>query len=203
MSFLSLAPTTELEAVNLMLSSIGESAVADLSDPLNSDALFAISCLSTSNRTLQAVGWFFNTRRETWERLVDDTIVVPTTSLSVATTGDSKGIHAVVSAGKLYDLDNNTFVWTQDLSVEVVYIVPFTDLPQAARDYIVEDAGLRFQESTVGSEVLYKFERDRLVRYRGTLMREQRRSAQPNMYTDSLSVARVKLGRAGAFIRLQ
>jgi hypothetical protein len=34
-------------------------------------------------------------------------------------------------------------------------------------------------------------------------MREQRRSAQPNMYSDSTSVARVKWGRMGAFIRLQ
>jgi hypothetical protein len=76
MSFLTSACMTELEAVNLMLGSIGESAVASLGDPLNSDALTAISCLSTSNRTVQSIGWFFNERFETWPRTVDGEIIV-------------------------------------------------------------------------------------------------------------------------------
>jgi hypothetical protein len=202
MSFLTSACMTELEAVNLMLGSIGESAVASLGDPLNSDALTAISCLSTSNRTIQSIGWFFNERFETWPRTVDGEIIVPLNALSVATTGVSKGIRAVRSNDKLYDVDNNTFVWTQAPDVQVIYIIPFEDLPQAARDYIVEDAGIRFQANSVGSEALYKFERDRMYQLRSLLMREQRRTSQPNMLTDSWSVARVQLGRMGGSVRI-
>ena len=54
------ATTTELEAVNIMLSSIGEAPVNSLSSGLV-DAELAQTTLHNVSREVQAAGWSFNT----------------------------------------------------------------------------------------------------------------------------------------------
>lgn len=56
-----LAPTTELEAVNAMLSAIGEAPIADVDAATQADADIAISTLREVAREVQANGWRFNT----------------------------------------------------------------------------------------------------------------------------------------------
>jgi hypothetical protein len=169
-------------------------------DPLNSDALRHLLPQHVQPHS-PVGGLVLQQRRETWERVLGE-IIVPLNVLSVATTGVSKGIHAVVSAGKLYDLDNNTFTWTQDLSVEVVYIVPFRTFRRPPETTSSRTPAPLPGANSVGSEALYKFERDRMFAIAALLMREQRRTSQPNMLTDSWSVARVQLGRMGGSVRI-
>jgi len=59
-----LAPTTELEAVNVMLSSAGEAPLpvgTDLSVATASDVVVALNILRNSTREVQSMGWKFNT----------------------------------------------------------------------------------------------------------------------------------------------
>ncbi len=59
-----LAPTTELEAVNAMLSSAGEAPLptgTDLSVATASDVVTALNILRNSTREVQSMGWKFNT----------------------------------------------------------------------------------------------------------------------------------------------
>ena len=53
--------TTELEAVNTMLSTIGEAPVNSLTGSLPTDASMAKNILNEVNREVQSGGWKFNT----------------------------------------------------------------------------------------------------------------------------------------------
>ena len=58
---MSLAGTTELEAVNTMLSMIGEAPVNSLTGTLPLDATIAKNTLTEISREVQAAGWHYNT----------------------------------------------------------------------------------------------------------------------------------------------
>ncbi len=64
MAITNLNPTTELEAVNSMLNSIGEAPVSDLTVVLQQDVAVAISLLTDATRDVQTLGWRFNTEFE-------------------------------------------------------------------------------------------------------------------------------------------
>jgi hypothetical protein len=57
----SLSATTELEAVNAMLATIGESPIADVDTATQADATIAINTLRDVVREVQSMGWKFNT----------------------------------------------------------------------------------------------------------------------------------------------
>lgn len=63
-AIVNLAPMTELEAVNAMLSAIGEAplpAGTDLSTITQADVLMALNLLRNTTRDVQSMGWRFNT----------------------------------------------------------------------------------------------------------------------------------------------
>lgn len=55
-----LAPTTELEAMNTMLSAIGEAPITDISAATQADVAMALNILRNTTREVQSVGWRFN-----------------------------------------------------------------------------------------------------------------------------------------------
>ena len=61
MAFISLTPMSELEAVNLLLSAIGEAAVSSLETATTVEVTQAKNLLSNVNRAAQQKGWHFNT----------------------------------------------------------------------------------------------------------------------------------------------
>ena len=59
---MSLSPTTKLEAVNTMLTSIGEQPIQNMNDLAGlSDASIAEQILDNVSRAIQSRGWIFNT----------------------------------------------------------------------------------------------------------------------------------------------
>lgn len=52
---------TELDAVNAMLSAIGEAPIADVDTATQADVIIAINELRNATREVQAMGWRFNT----------------------------------------------------------------------------------------------------------------------------------------------
>lgn len=165
-----LTPTTELEAINTILSVIGESPVSSLSEISSvADAVNAQLILSEVARQVQTRGWHFNTE-DNFELLPENGtgyINVPSNCLRVDTHGDDREVDVTQRGQRLYDKKNHTFAFTKSLKCQVVLLLPFTDLPQAARHYITVKAARIFQARTVGSEALYQFtaqdERDALL----------------------------------------
>ena len=182
-----LRATTELDAVNMMLKAIRESAVASITEPSHEDAATAVTILRHWNKTVQEQGWRFNKRyNNLLERDGSNELVVPVNVLSI--TPGSKSAHAIFAFvdGKLYDLDNNTFAWTEDLYVDYVLHYAFEKIPQAARNYILQMAGLEFTGDEVPSTQRPVFSKERASMAHGMLRRTESLIRQPNMITGSL-----------------
>lgn len=145
-----LTPTTELEAVNEALSSIGESPVNSLESGMD-DANLALQFLRSVSRDVQSIGWYFNT--EQGFRLSPDEqghVPVPENTLRL----DSNRNDYMLRSGKLYDSVNHTFKINKTVSVDLVLGLQFSDLPETARRYIALKTCRVFQQRTVGSQSL-------------------------------------------------
>lgn len=147
--------TTELEAVNTMLSTIGESPVTQITvtTSLPISAVTAITVLDEVSREVQSEGWHFNTvNKQTLSPNSSDEIVLAADIMHVDTLDHSKDI--VQRGGKLFNREDNTFTFTSDIDVRLMFLLDFTDLPEQARRYITLKASRVFQARTVGSQEL-------------------------------------------------
>jgi hypothetical protein len=148
---------TELEAVNVMLSVIGEAPVNTLEGAATVDVIQAKAILSQVSREVQSVGWHFNTERE-YPLLPDVNGEIILASNMVLVDADTEPDVDVAQRGnKLYDRKNHTFQFKKTLKAEVIYLLGFEDLPQVARQFIVIRAARIFQDRMVGSDTLHGF----------------------------------------------
>jgi hypothetical protein len=157
-----MTPTTKLEAVNIMLSSIGEAPVNSLTSGLV-DAEMAETILNAVSRDVQSQGWHFNTEINFTiaPELTTGAIRLPANVLRVDTTGENANMDLVNRGGKLYDRVNHTFNIGKSIKLEMVIMLDFEDMPEAARRYCTLKAARMFQDRVVGSTDLHGFqERD-------------------------------------------
>ena len=143
---------TELQAVNLLLSAIGEAAVSSLETATTVEVTQAKKLLSNVNRAAQQKGWHFNTE---WDVVLtrdsDDRIPLSESILSVYQPGQLMTIRGRSGSMYAYDLDNNTFTWTKNLNNAVtITLLDFIDTPNTFRQYVTTRAARIFQEEIVG-----------------------------------------------------
>lgn len=186
-------PTTELEAVNLMLDVIGESPISSLQDSAVVDAVKAKAVLSEISRTVQSTGWLFNTEEDYTlvPTVFEKEIRVPANCLQVKPTGYDADADVAQRGVRLYDRKNHTYMFEKSLTVEMIILLPFEELPETARYYIAIRAARTFQARTVGSETLYKFTADDEAMALAALKKAEGRTRNANMFTGSWSVAKV------------
>lgn len=191
-----LSLTSELDAVNLMLRAIGESRVQTLEDATHEDAADALELLRHWNMTVQEEGWRFNTRVNVLlTRNVGNEIIPPEKTLAIETVGDSADVAISFIEGKLFDVKNNTFEWDRDLYCTYQLHYDFTKIPQSARNYIVQCAGLEFTGNESPSTGRSQFSRERLMSARSALRRAESIIRKPNILTGSLHVLKMQIGR--------
>ncbi len=143
---------SELEAVNLLLSAIGEAAVSSLETATTVEVTQAKKLLSNVNRAAQQKGWHFNTE---WDVVLtrdsDDMIPLSESILSVYQPGQLMTIRGRSGSMYAYDLDNNTFIWTKNLNNAVtITLLDFIDSPNTFRQYVTTRAARIFQEEIIG-----------------------------------------------------
>lgn len=193
MSALNLTPTTELEAVNLMLSVIGEAPVNTVEDTGVVDAVVARQILTQASRDTQVVGWHWNTEDNypLTQTFPEGELLLPPNTLKVDTTGVDEDLDLVQRGNRLYDRKNHTFEIKRDVKVELVLLLPFEELPEAARSYISMRAARQFQERMVGSDTLWKFNSNDELKAWTNLLSAEAETLDLNVFTDSSSVTRV------------
>ena len=152
MSHFTLVPINELQAVNMLLSAIGEAAVSSLETATTVDVTQAKNLLSNINREVQQKGWHFNTE---WDVILsldsDSRIPLGTSILSIYSPTKLTTIRGREGSSFLYDLDNNTFTWGSSVNDAVtITLLDFEDIPQTARQYITTKAARIFQEEIIG-----------------------------------------------------
>ena len=152
---------SELEAVNLMLMTIGEYKVNDLTNLAGrSDAAIAKDILTNTSRAVQSKGWTFNTDF--------DVILAPDTNSQIELGGNILRIDTTSTVrssekdiierdNKLYDRQNNTYIFADNVTVNTVTYFNFESLPEAARRFIAIRSARVFHDRVVGSGELHRF----------------------------------------------
>lgn len=139
---------TELSVVNDMLGLLGEAPVNDL-DSFHPMVPRALQTLRTTSGNLQGNRWWFNTEViELVPQADTGHIMLPVDTLSVDPI--TKLPRTTQRGSRLYNLDDNSFVFTTNVTCELRRDIPFDDLPNTARAAIAAQAQLAFQNPIDG-----------------------------------------------------
>tara|TARA_R100000353_G_scaffold40108_1_gene31865 strand:+ start:290 stop:904 length:615 start_codon:yes stop_codon:yes gene_type:complete len=150
--------TTKLEAINVMLTAIGESPVNTITSSTTTDVSIAIQILDNVSREVQSVGWHFNTDTNyLLAKNSSDQIVLPSNCLRVDNSNKDADLDLVERGRKLWDRENHTYTITKDIRVNITWFLEFTELPETARRYITIRAARIFQDRMLASETLHAF----------------------------------------------
>ena len=194
-----LLKTTEHEAVNTMLSAIGEAPVSSLENTELEDVAVAKNILNETIVDVQTTGYNFNTEYNF--KINPDTsgnINVPNNAVycDVSNRGTTSDKDLVLRGERLYDRENQTFTFTDAVYVDLILILPWDDLPQPARRYCTVKAARRYQNRVFGSDTLNGFtnvdENEALV----VMEQADSRSEDANVLTRNYGVFKI-LSRKG------
>lgn len=154
-----LTKTTQLQAINTMLTAVGESPINSLSAQ-RADSLIAQNILDEIAREVLTYGWHFNTETNV-ELLPDessgfiyigDKIVRVDTDINYSTNYD-----IAVRGNRLFNKVDNSYVFSEPIKVIQVYLMDFDEMPEVAKRYITIRAARVFQDRMVGSEKHHAF----------------------------------------------
>ena len=191
---MALTLTSELDAVNIMLGTIGESPISSLDASTGVvDAVIARQILREVSIQVQEVGWHFNTEINyvLAPNSISGEITLPTNCVEVDSTGDDKYLDVAIRGTRLYDRTNHTFQFSKSIKAELVLLLEFNDMPQSARHYITIRAARVFQQRVVGSETLATYSERDEVRALTALKRFESKTADHNILTGNYSVMNI------------
>lgn len=191
---MALSMTSELDAINIMLGTIGESPINSLDAATGVvDAVTARAILSEVSVQVQEEGWHFNTEYEfvLMPSLDTKEIYVPPNTIEVDTSeNDRNGLDVAIRGNRLYDRKNKTFKFEQEIKADLTILLEFNELPQAARHYITVRAARVFQQRVVGSDTLGSFTEKDEARALRSMRRYESKTADYNILTGNYSVMR-------------
>lgn len=144
---------TELEAVNVLLTTIGEAPVNTLTGNQVTDVTIANQVLTEVSREVQAQGWHFNTEdKVVLSRNNLNQILIPADVARI----DTPDINTVVRDGKLFDLTARSLEFNSSVEATIVYYRDFFDLPDTAKRYITTRAARIYSDRMINSETISK-----------------------------------------------
>lgn len=140
-------PLSELEAINIMLTNIGESPISSLETAVDLYVSVARQMLYDASREIQTRGWYFNSEEKYPIPLnASGEAVLSKNILAVDLTDDFYTYDATLRGNRLYNRKTHSYAFDKDLEGDVVFFLEWSDLPQAARQYITVVAARRFQK---------------------------------------------------------
>ena len=190
---MTVAATTELESINIMLAAVGESPVNNLTDTLPVDAQQALSILNEQSRMIQSEGWSFNTEIDV--TLPRDNFKKVALGVDVLRVDPNihhhPNIDAIQRGLKMYDRLNNTFEFDQDLICTIVYFRDFTEIPEPARNYITIKAARIFIDRLIGDNNLRAYNQQDEARARAVLLETDTENGDHNLLRGDPSLTNV------------
>ena len=183
------ARSSELDAVNSILMSVGESPVNTLNTQ-SPEVAIAQKTLQQVTREVLAEGWVFNTENEVKFTVdADDQVPLSDAVLQVDTNRfyHLDTYNVIRKDGKLYDRyeHKNTFPDETTMYLDVIWMYAFEDIPQSFRDYItakaIRKASLRMVSDL---EINKALEQDEVVA-RSLAIEYDTRQADYNVFNDN------------------
>ena len=160
--------TSVLSAVNLLIGSLGETAVSTIDPPPTSDVDDALLALNRADFQVQLKGWSWN-REVNVQTTLDGSgrVVLPDQTLRVAAAYyTSRAVLDVVQRGLyLYDRVEHTYDFTDKGAPKIDYIarLDWEYLPEAARQYIMYKACMEFHAQKQERNILLRVTDDRVA----------------------------------------
>ena len=186
--------STKLDAVNIILSNIGQSPVTalDTGNPLVETAELV---LNEINRTVQAEGWIFNTEYH-YPLPVDQNgeIAIPDNILQIdLPPGSDKTV--VQRKGKLYNRTDHTYEFDGPLNLDIVWHEDFEDVPEAIKQYIIIRAANVFAGRSVGSGEAVRFGQQEEAQARASAMEYETQQGDYSFFSDSDNITTYRATR--------
>jgi hypothetical protein len=190
------ALTTELEALNLMLTAADEDPVQTATQAGHLPLSIAKGVLNDFSRVVQSLGWAFNTERDfPLPRDVTGRVTLSPNTLSADVNDIYSDIDPIQRGLSLYDKKNHTPIFTKDLLATVILLLPWDELPQAVRYYISIRASRVFQVRMQAGEGVFKYSEQDEFAALVALQSFEADTGDANFLTDSYSCAGVLLYR--------
>jgi len=178
------AVSTELDAVNQILSSVGQAPVSTL-DMQNPEVYIVLSTLREVNKQVQSESWTFNTERHVeLSRDGNNKIKVPASALSVDANVQKYNdkYNIVRKQGYLYDMYQHTDVFDENLVVDIVWLVTFADLPPIVQSYVVARAARIVSVKLIGDSEIFQLLQEQELQTRVALMEYETQQGDYSMF---------------------
>ena len=155
---MTLSATTKLQAINTMLSVIGESPVNSFATNATGDVAISKNILDEVLKEVQTDGWNWNTEHKVEFPIdVDGKIAIPGNVSRVDTDPSVSTANYSIRDGFLYDLKEHTDIFTDSVKVTAIYLLEWEQLPEVAKRFIMIKAGRLLGDRMVGSGDLHSF----------------------------------------------
>lgn len=186
-----LSPTTELEAINSILASIGEAPINDIEETFT-DAELARNLIREESRVEQLKGHIFNTDKE--RELtpdVDGIIWLPENTLKII-----QADREVTRRGqRLYSTVDHTYVFTEPVTADLVVGLEFDELPEALRRYLFVRAARAFQNRLGADRVVFEISSHDVLKATADWMNAEAEEGNYNTLNTNALLQRMKGGR--------
>ena len=190
--------TTKLQAVNQILSNIGQAPATTL-NTTNPQVSLAEDLLDQVSTDVQSEGWVFNTERD--YPFTPDTntqeIAIPDNVLQVDHEWGTE-YNVVIRNGKLYDRNEHTFQWDKQQKLKVTWLFDYADLPEAAKQYITIRAANLFAMRMTGSTEVAKYSEREEMNARAALLEYECNQGDYNVFSMGADVNPMRTYRPGS-----
>ena len=192
MAQISYGVSTELDAVNSILMSVGETPVNTLTVQ-SPEVAIAQKTLRQVCREIQAEGWSYNTENEYPIQLdTNNQCIIPNNvlqlDLNIFQHGKDYDVVRRSDNGvmKVYDKKGHTFTFENcsKLYFDIVWMLDFEDLPQAFKDYITIRASRVASNRMVNSAPSAKLLEADEALARASAIEYENRQADHNIFND-------------------
>jgi hypothetical protein len=177
-----------LTVINSMLGTMGEAPLNAIDDPHPYRGA-CVSILNTADRELQARGWWFNREALTLQPgALDSSIYLPGDTINVR----SPNRNYVQRYRRLYDLEGGSYVFTENVDVTLIRLVPFEHCPELYAGYAAAEATLRFQKRYDGDSTKTRALLEEVKEARIAANSEETTQAQANLIDSNPRLAYIK-----------
>jgi hypothetical protein len=173
---------TQIDAINRMLRYIGELPIPSdiVLDDLEEghEALQARVILNETLREEQEEKYWFNKQTISF---IPDTSGYITIPYNIISLQGSSSTNYVMEGGTLYDVDNETKIFTENVELDVLLEVQFDDVPDVFRTYVVLVAAKHLHTYLNGDDSTQAELKDKIQLQRIKLEKENLRQSKFNL----------------------
>lgn len=186
---------TKLDAVNVMLASIGQSPLNTITGTIPKEGTKAVLALDHAQREILTNGWSFNSDEEYPLSPSGGKIDVPAGAAFIDPTYGENFTMRWDSAGtpglRLYDNDKRLFNdFQSDVKCNIIWFFEYEQCPQHVRQYVMAKAARKFQAGIIASNILYAFTKEMEQEAYAGFRRIEKRQQNFNINRDSVAAHR-------------